>query len=92
MVSGPFYPPGEKKDSISSLCYFRGFPEEFRFEDSSETFRRVQGLYELPARLSELGLTRETLSEAASITFSITENRYPEVTQENMLNLLNQAF
>ncbi|MDA3852516.1 MAG: iron-containing alcohol dehydrogenase [Spirochaetaceae bacterium] len=92
LVSSNFYPPGEKKDSISNLCDYPGFPEDFRVEDAAETFRRAQGLYELPSRLSALGLNREQLSEAASIAFSITENLYPDVTQDNLLDILNQAF
>lgn len=92
LVNSSFYPPGEKKESISLLCYVEGFPEEFRREPGGDTFRRAQGLYDLPTRFSELGLSREVLSEAASITYSITENRYPEVTQENLLAILNQVY
>lgn len=92
LVGSAFYPPGEKKESISSLCYLEGNPETFRKEDPSETFNRAQGLYQLPARLSELGLDQDTLSEASTIAYAITENLYPEVSQDNMLSLLQQAF
>lgn len=92
LAGSAFYPPGEKKDSISSLCFIEGFPEEFRKEDPSETFNRAQGLYQLPARLSELGLDQDTLSEASTIAYGMTENLYPEVTQDNLLALLQQAY
>lgn len=92
MVAGSFYPPGEKKESISSLCFHSGFPREFQNEDPAETFRRAQGLYELPSRLSQLGIPKETLAEASSMAFAMIENRYPELSHEMLLNLLQQVY
>ncbi|MDC7224180.1 MAG: iron-containing alcohol dehydrogenase [Spirochaetales bacterium] len=92
LLESSFYPGNDKKLGLAEICYHDPMPEDFKTLKPEEAVRRFQGLHELPTRFSELGITAQQLSEAASLTYSILEAHMPSLTQEALFHILQAGI
>ncbi len=92
MLESSFYPRDEKKSSLAQICHHDPMPEDFKKLKPEDVMRRFQGLHELPSAFSELGITPQQLSEAASLTYSILEAHMPSLTQEALFSILQAGI
>jgi alcohol dehydrogenase class IV len=92
LLESSYYPGNEKKMTLAEICYHAPLPEDFKTLKPEEVVSRFQGLHDLPSRFSDLGITAQQLSEAASLTYSILEAQMPSLTQEALFNILQAGL
>jgi alcohol dehydrogenase class IV len=87
MLESLIYPATEKMEKLRSILSETGLEGTLL-----EQIRRIIGFFDLPSRLSDLGLKLGDLAAAADATAEVTAVMLPGVNKEEFFNILKEAF
>jgi alcohol dehydrogenase class IV len=87
-LESALYPTTDKMETAASTFKSTG---EGR-AGLADRFRRYLGFFDLPARLSDLGLRMDRLYAASDIAGDIAADNMPGVNKEEFFNILKEAY